>query len=282
MFGERAEVDATVLGDGDPDLAVVGGIHGDEPSGVRAIRHVLDTEPDLERAVKFVVANPPAGVAHRRYLDVDMNRVFPGDPDSPDRERRLAAQLADEIGGSIVLSLHSTHSSTNPIAFVSGKHPDAQAVAARLPVEHVVNHDPVVDGAFTSCKRVVSVEVGRQLTDAATTNATKLVRSFLRMTDALPDEPTTGSPDFHTLTGSVEKPADAEDPQLLVDNFREVSEGTTYATTSDAEFVADDSFYPILMSETGYDHIFGYRGRRAGDSLQEARAAWGTPLAGDE
>lgn len=281
MFGERAEIDVTVLGEGNPELVVVGGIHGDEPSGIRAIRHVLDTEPGLERAVKFVVANPPAAVAHRRYLDADMNRVFPGDHDSADRERRLAAQLSEEIGGSLVLSLHATHSSGEPIAFVSGEHPDAQAVASRLPLDHVINHDPVVDGAFTSRERVVSVEAGRQLTEDATTNATKLVRAFLRLTDALPDEPATGSPDFYTMEDTVEKPG-VDERQLLVDNFQEVASGTTYAATPDAEFVADEAFYPVLMSEAGYDDIFGYRGQRAGSALEEAREAWGTPLAEDD
>ncbi|WP_336036439.1 succinylglutamate desuccinylase/aspartoacylase domain-containing protein [Halobacterium yunchengense] len=280
MFGDDVTIDATVLGDGDPDLAVVGGVHGDEPSGLRAIRHVLDTEPDLERPVKFVVANPPAAVAHRRYLDADMNRVFPGDPDAGERERRLAAQLGEAVDGSLALSMHATHSSAEPLAFVSGDHPAAQAAAARLPLEHVVNHDPAVDGAFTSCERVVSVEVGRQLTEDATQNATKLVRAFLRLTDALPDDPKTGSPAFYTMRDAVEKPAGEDDVGLLVDNFERVDAGTAYAATPDEEYVADDPFYPVLMSETGYEDIFGYRGERVADSLAAAREAWGTPPEG--
>lgn len=281
MFGGDVDIDVTVLGDGDPDLAVVGGVHGDEPSGLRAIRHVLDTEPDLQRPVKFVVANPPATVAHRRYLDVDMNRTFPGDRNSKDRERQLAAQLREEIEGSLVLSMHSTHSSAEPLAFVSGDHPDAQAAAARLPLDHVVNHDPAVDGAFTSCECVVSVEVGRQLTEDATTNATKLVRAFLRLTDALPDDPKTGSPTFYTMRDAVEKPADEDEVSLLVDNFERVDAGAAYAATPDEEYAADDPFYPILMSETGYEDIFGYRGERVADSLADAREAWGTPPEGE-
>lgn len=276
MFGDDVHIESTVLGDGDPDIAVVGGIHGDEPSGVRAIRHVLDKRPTLQRPVKLVLGNPAAAVTHRRYLDVDMNRAFPGDPTADERERRLAAELRAELEGCVVLSIHSTHSAIDPLAFVSGDHPDAQALASRLPVANVVNHDPAVDGAFTSCEHVVSVEAGRQVTERATKNATKLVQAFLRLTEALPGEPTTGDPEFYTLENEVAKPAD-EECQLLVENFEPVEAGTTYAETSDDEFVADDSFYPILMSETGYEDIFGYRGSFAGETLDEARDTWGTP-----
>lgn len=278
MFGDDVHIDTTVLGDGDPELAVVGGIHGDEPSGPRAIQHVLDRGLDLQRPVKFVLANPAASVAHRRYLDADMNRAFPGSLDADERERRLAAELREELGGCLVLSIHATHSAVDPLAFVSGDHPDAQAAASQLPVANVVNHDPAVDGAFTSCERVVSVEAGRQLTEDATTNATKLVRAFLRLTDALSDEPATGDPDFYTIYDTVEKPAE-RDVQLLVENFEQVNAGETWAEAGDEDVQADEPFCPVLMSETGYDDIFGYRGQLVGETVEEAREAWGTPSA---
>lgn len=271
MFEESVSIDATVLGPGEPDLTVVGGIHGDEPSGIRAIRRVIDVEPDLDRAVRFVVANPPAAMTHRRSIDADMNRLFPGDPDAADRERRLAAQLVEAVEGSLVLSLHSTHSSVRPLAFVSGRHPVAQGIAATLPIAHVVDHDPVVDGAFTSHEHVISVEAGRQLTADATENATKIVRAFLRLTDALPGEPTTGNPDFYTLSDVVEKPDGTADYHLMAENFERVERGETYAKARDAELVADRPFWPVLMSETGYDDIFGYKGRKVGETLDEAR-----------
>lgn len=274
MFGADVSPGVTVLGPGEPELAVVGGVHGDEPSGVRAVRRVLESNPDLERAVKLVVANPQAAVAHRRYLDADLNRVFPGDPDAADRERRLAAQLCDLAADCTVLSMHSTHSCPDPIAFVSEDRPRAQEIASRLPLDYVVNEEPAVEGAFTSSASVVSVEVGRQLTEEATENARDIVRAFLRLTDALPgDPPSTSSPDYFSLVEPIEKPA-VEGHEVLVENFEPVEAGTTYARSGSDELVADESFVPILLSETGYDDIFGYRGRLVGDSLPAARDAW--------
>lgn len=274
MFGADVSPAVSVLGPGEPEVAVVGGVHGDEPSGIRAVRRVLEAGPNLERAVKFVVANPQAAVAHRRYLDADMNRVFPGDPGAAARERRLAAKLLAEVEGCTVLSMHSTHSCPDPIALASEEYPRAQEVASRLPLDYVVNEEPAVEGAFTSSAPVVTVEVGRQLTEAATENARDVVRAFLQLTDALPgDPPSSPEPDYYTMVEAVEKPP-AEEYDLLVENFERCEAGTTYARAGSDELVADEAFVPILMSETGYDDIFGYRGRVAGESLAEAREAW--------
>lgn len=275
MFGEDVTPAKTVLGPGDDaDVAIVGGVHGDEPSGVRAVRRVLESNPDLQRPVKLVVANPPAVASHRRYLDADMNRAFPGDPGSPDRERRLAAALLDELSDcGVVLSLHSTHSYDDPIAFVSRSYPTVQGLTARLPVPHIVDPTPCIDGAFAACAPVVSIEAGRKLTEAATENATELVEAFIRLTDALPGEMPTTDSTYYTVTDAVSKRPDT-DYELLVENFEPVEPGATVARSDGKEYAADSGFVPILMSETGYDDILGYKGEVAGETLTEARDAW--------
>ena len=64
-------------GPGEPELAVVGGVHSNEPSGVRAVERLCDADLALQRGVRFVIANPPAVAADERYLDTDLNRIFP-------------------------------------------------------------------------------------------------------------------------------------------------------------------------------------------------------------
>ncbi|MFB6134847.1 MAG: succinylglutamate desuccinylase/aspartoacylase family protein [Halanaeroarchaeum sp.] len=276
MFGEDVSPAETVLGPGDDaDVAIVGGIHGDEPSGVRAIRQVIESNPRLQRPIKLIVANPPAVASHRRYLDADMNRVFPGDPDSQDRERRLAAWLLDSIDDcTIVLSLHSTHSYDDPLAFVSRSHLQGQALAARLPVPHIIDPTPCVEGAFPTSAPVLTIEAGKTLTEEATENASEIVEAFLQLIDALPGEPPEIDSTYYTMTGEVPKQADI-DYDLLVDNFELVASGTTVARGDGEKYVADDPFVPILMSETGYDDILGYTGAVAGETLSAARESWG-------
>ncbi|MFB6153384.1 MAG: succinylglutamate desuccinylase/aspartoacylase family protein [Halodesulfurarchaeum sp.] len=283
MFGVDVDPATTVLGPGeDADVVIIGGIHGDEPSGVRAIRRVIESNADLQRPVKLVVANPPAVASHRRYLDADMNRVFPGDPESEVRERRLAAALLDEIEESgVVLSLHSTHSYDDPIAFVSRTATTAQGLAARLPVAHVVDPTPCLQNSFPASAPVISIEAGRKLTEEATENATDIVEAFLRLIDALPGEVPDTEPTYYTMTEAVSKHPEMT-YDLEVENFELVEQGATVATSEARTYEASESFVPILMSETGYDEILGYKGEIAGETLSEAREAWGVrPYAGE-
>ncbi len=85
------------LGSGTPEIAVVAGIHGDEPCGVRAVERLLDERPTVNRPVKLVVANEAALERRVRFIDEDLNRTFPGDPDAKTHEGRLAAALVSEL-----------------------------------------------------------------------------------------------------------------------------------------------------------------------------------------
>ena len=266
--------DVTVHGPGEPELAVVGGVHGDEPSGVRAVERLRAADLPLARGVKLVVANPPAVEAGERYLKTDLNRSFPGDPDgSP--EERLAAELCAETDGLPTLSLHATHSTPEPMALVEHSQPEVFDLADSLPVPHVVDHSRVTEGSFTDCGTVVTVEAGCQGTDAAAEEAHRQARAFLAVTGALPDEnvPDTDS-DYYLLEDAVEKPPGVE-YELLAENFQRVAAGEMFARAGDVELVAHRSFYPVLVSECGYEDVFGYRASRLGDSPAAALAALG-------
>lgn len=60
-------------------VAVTGGTHGNEMSGVCLVRHWLRAPGELQRpsfAAVPVLANPAAVAACRRYVDYDLNRAF--------------------------------------------------------------------------------------------------------------------------------------------------------------------------------------------------------------
>ncbi|MBV0924666.1 succinylglutamate desuccinylase/aspartoacylase family protein [Halomicroarcula limicola] len=274
--------DVTMRGPtGERPLTVVAGVHGDEQSGVRAVERVLDAGHEFERAVRFVTANPPAVDAGERYLDVDMNRVFPGDADSEDRERRLAAELLDIIGDAPAIALHATHATSEPISLVSREQPGAVETAAGMATTPVVDTTDTVEGGLNRFGQVVTVETGKQGTEEAVETGVSVVEAFLRFHGALPGETPDAAPTFYQEDSVIEKPDDAPEDatcedlyDLHVENFERVDEGDVWATVDGEELIAEEAFIPILMSECGYDDIFGYKGHVAGETLSTAREHW--------
>jgi predicted deacylase len=249
----------------DPEVAVVAGIHGDEPCGPDAVEALLDDRPTFDRPVKFVVANEEALERGVRYLDDDLNRAFPGDADAESHERRLARRLLAELDGCTTLALHSTQSYAHPFALVDTVGPTAAAVCARLPIDAVVETALYAGGRLIDYQGVIEVECGLQWSAAAAENATDIVRSFLSVTGVLPDESTAdgGDAPVFRLTGRVSK-APANDYDVFVENFERVEPGVPFASADGEERVAEEAFYPILMSAEGYEDVFGYAGERVG------------------
>ena len=275
---EDAEPEITVGGDGEPQVAVVGSIHGDEPEGAKAIERLLAEDVDYSKPVKYIVANPPALERGVRYIDADMNRIFPGDGESDDIERRLAARVCEETKECTSLVLHSTRSYSEPFALVSQYDPEVFELASNLPVDKVVDESALSEGSFTRCGSVVSVECGLQGTEEAADAAERVVRAFLDLTGVaeMGYEPGDDArePDYFAIGDPVPKESDM-DYELLVENFVEVREGETYARSNGEPVVAERDFYPILMSEDGYADVLGYRGTKVASNLDDALEYFG-------
>lgn len=247
-------------GDGEPEVAILGAMHGDEPCGRTAIERTLDAELTYERPVAFVVANENALAAGTRYLEEDLNRAFPGDPNGQTHESRLAAVLEDAVGDCEVLSLHSTQSYDGPFAIVKDVDDYARDVCPRLTVDAVVDAGAFDRGRlFQVAPRTIEVECGYQGSATAADNATQLVREFLAATGAIDETPRTRATELpiYRLTRSISK-AEAAEYEVTVSNFERVDAGEPFALADDDPRVADEPFYPVLMSAYGYDELFGF------------------------
>jgi len=280
------------LGDGVPEVAVVGAIHGDEPCGARAVERLAEADPDVERPVKLVVANEEALERGTRYVDEDLNRVFPGDANADSHERRLAHALKRELRDCTTLSFHSTQSYASPFAILDTMDPISRSVCQRLPIEMVVETGDQTDGRLIAHARSLEVECGLQGTEAAAENAWEIMRHFLAATEVLwtPDDLPSAAEalgDGEGATGDVAAEAvsvtdggvgevqlfrfgepipkpPGERYEVFVENFTHVPEGTEFAAVDGHALDADADFYPILLSANGYESIFGYAGEHVG------------------
>ncbi|MFB6155669.1 MAG: succinylglutamate desuccinylase/aspartoacylase family protein [Haloferacaceae archaeon] len=256
------------LGDGTPEVCVVAGIHGDEPCGVRAVERLLAESPSVQKPVKFVVANERALEAGVRYLDADLNRAFPGDPNADEHERRLAYDLAREVRGCTTLAIHSTQSFGEPFGVVDSVDPVSRDIAPKLPIVALIETDERTEGRLIEYPHVVEVEAGFQASDEAAANAYELTKAFLVATGVLEAdpadvaEPPSDVPVFR-LRDSIPKPP-AEEYEVFATNFERVESGQAFAAADGESVVADEPFYPVLLSPYGYESQFGYAATKSG------------------
>lgn len=215
--------------------------------------------------MKCIIANEAALARGERYVDVDMNRVFPGSPTAEAHEQRLAAQLLDELRGCLTLSLHATQSDDRPFAIVDELGPTATAICPYLSVEQVVETGECVENALAHHTPVIEIECGLQGTERATENATMLIREFLAITGASPtSRPTKRSTPIYRLQEPIPKER-AASCEVLVENFEAVPVGTPFASLDDTAITADETFYPVLLSADGYEEQFGYAATLTGN-----------------
>ena len=252
------------LGDGEPEVAIVGAVHGDEPCGVRAIERLLEDDPEVERPVKLVVANEVALERGVRYVDADLNRSFDG-PATGAHEYELAHELAEEVEGHTVLSLHSTQSYPDPFGIVDGVDEPVPSICPYLSLVALVDIGETEEGRpFAIEADLVEVEAGIQGSETAAENAYRLAREFLTATDVLPGFTVGRDLPVYRLRDPIEKPP-AAGYEVFVENFARVEAGQPFAAADDEEFSAPEPFYPVLVSAGGYESIFGYAAERVGD-----------------
>lgn len=95
-----------------PVVAILGGVHGDEPEGVFAARALIDMDVPLLRGEILVVpvAHPAAFAADTRCAPDGGNlaRAFPGDPNGSPVERVAAALTSDILNrADVLIDLHT-------------------------------------------------------------------------------------------------------------------------------------------------------------------------------
>ncbi|KAM5316799.1 N-acyl-aromatic-L-amino acid amidohydrolase (carboxylate-forming) isoform 1-T2 [Glossophaga mutica] len=119
-------------------VAVAGGTHGNEMSGVYLARYWLQAPGELQRpsfSAMLVLANPAAAAACRRYVGRDLNRTFtstfltarphPDDPYEVTRARELNQLLGPKDSGrafDFLLDLHNSTANTGTCLLLEGTH----------------------------------------------------------------------------------------------------------------------------------------------------------------
>jgi len=122
-----------------------------------------------------------------------------------------------------------------------------------------------------SVSRLVEFECGYQGSPQAAENALALTREFLAAVGALPAGNRKRRSDLpiYRLRRKVPKET-ADTYEMYASNFQYVPADSSFAAVDGEEITAEEGFYPVLMSASGYGDIFGYAAERLGTVESEA------------
>jgi predicted deacylase len=253
-------------GSGSPRIAVVGGIHGDEPAGERIVERLADEVAVEKGTLQLVVANEPALAAGVRYTETDLNRTFPGDVEADAYETALAPRLTAILeGADAILALHTSHSAPPPFAIYSGCTEIVRKSITGMPVEYVVDSSNLRGSTLDSTlPNTISLETGKQGSDEAVEFGLEAVRDFLGVHGIL-GERDPAYTETTVVTAEEEVPKGGGDPEVFYRNFEEIPAGEVFARDDEyTHRVTTSGKVPVLASEYGYDDIFGLYGRVTG------------------
>lgn len=151
-----------------PTVVALGGMHGNEPSGVEALKVVLKTleqrQDQLQGEFVALTGNLRALAEKKRYIDQDLNRMWKLKSDgltlappaeSYEKIERMALQemvtgiIAERTGPMVFLDLHTT-SSESPPFLICGDTLRNRDFISDVPVPKILGLDEMLNGPFMS------------------------------------------------------------------------------------------------------------------------------------
>jgi len=116
-------------------ILLIGGTHGDEPIGVRALQELAKERSDFD----WIIGNEPALKQNTREFEGNLNRSAPGDKNSPLYASRRAAEILKIAKNyKYVIDLHGTNQQTGIFIIITNSKPENWQLAAKLPIQNIV------------------------------------------------------------------------------------------------------------------------------------------------
>jgi len=247
-----------------PAVTVIGGLHGNEPCGVRVIRTIIDDpKPLLDRMqggnITFVIGNPKALEQGRRCTEggADLNRLFNYryvDELPKARwgyEHHRALELREPTTeADALLDLHSTSAPSPPFTICATR-PDAVAFATKLGCRIVYGwEDPDMEltavsmGSLVAAKLpAVAVECGQHEEASSQKTASAVLHRFLGALGVTDHEVSDAAQPHYRLVSRVRR----DSP-----NFRLAQPFASFSRLEPGDMVALDGLVSVRVERAAF------------------------------
>jgi len=228
-------------------LALVCGLHGNEPYGLEVANRLN---------VPYFVGNEKALELNKRFIEVDMNRCFPGSVDG-NFEERLAASLLEKLKDyDAVIDLHSSSNNCPIFGIITKPNEEKLELAKNLGLDKLV----IMSDALASGKSLIdhinlgiSLEVGPHL---AVGNVDKIVEKVNNLIEGKNKNKDLEVYEVFEIIKKLE-------PNVLIENFQEVKRGQLLANLDRVyRQYANFDFTAVLVNEEAYPEILCLAARK--------------------
>ena len=222
------------------NYAVVVCLHGDELFG-------LEVADKLSEEIPLFIGNPEAIKNKTRFLESDLNRVFPGDTKGNNEEKRAVYILNQLKNFRYIIDIHSSSSDTQLFGIITKPNKEKINLAKKLGLNKLVimpekfaNGKALID--HVSCG--ISLEIGPH-------EKKEIVKDVIKALNNLNGKSNKESPSIYEITKIIFGENNAE---FFIANFQEVSKGDLIAKGK-KDYFAETDFTPIFVGEKAYNNI---------------------------
>lgn len=239
--------------------------HGTEKVGLKVARRFKNFKP-LRGIFMINVANEKAVARNKRFIDQDLNRVFPGKKNGG-YEENLAFKLAPFVRVfDIVIDVHSTETGIASSLIVTTFKPSMKPLLKAIGPKHIIYMRATKSNALISEARVgIGFEYGKDKSPKTYNDTVLGIKRLLAYHKMAPyrEKNLTKSVEFYKVTKSIPKP-EGFVVKKGIKNFSILKKGAVigYNPRTKEKITAKESFYPFLFGKNRYKTIFGFSAQK--------------------
>jgi succinylglutamate desuccinylase len=249
------------FGKGKPVVTIMACTHGNEIGGLYAHKKVKDylkNNPLKRGTLNLIVANLAALKKKVRFIEADLNRVYPGKKNGL-LEERTAYQLAKIIRKSdYLIDLHSTYFMKEPFVITPKLSKEYLKLIQFLPAKRVICMPTgQLDGMASDdygTKYCIAIGVENGLHHKAGKNCQKTVFGALAALEMIDQPKRKQKQDLFQTEELLRVPCQEWTKFKLARmlDFKLVKKGSIIGSTKSSNLLAKKDFYPVLIKKEKY------------------------------
>jgi len=237
--------------------------HGDENIGFEVAKEIKKLNIDQNIFI-VQIANKKAFGLHKRFIDQDLNRSFPGKKRGNYEERRAYELLPIIKSVDLVIDIHSTTSDLKDTLIVTKLDSKTLKYVKIIQPKHVLVMNATKDNALISAAKIgIAFEYGGDNNKEVLQKTILGIKRLLNYLGIINEKlPVTSIKTIYYDVISTVTRLRGYKLNSNIKNYKLVRKGVLIAEKGKDLLVAEEDFYPILFFEKSYKDYFGFKAKK--------------------